>query len=142
GQVHHRLVGDVVGQGAAGPVEDQGGGVAGADRGADLLLVRVVGEELDGEGGVRVGLVPGIEGGLVGVLLRAGQRRDGEARRGARATGGLLAAAAGAEGGEGGDRQGEARERRSASGLHHCCLLRTVRHLSETFRKLRPVHVS
>src|SRR5699024_7264083 len=56
GQVHHRLVGDVVGQGAAGPVEDQGGGVAGADRGADLLLVRVVGEELDGEGGVRVGL--------------------------------------------------------------------------------------
>src|SRR5690625_5980000 len=49
GQVHYGVAGHVVGQGASGPVEHQGGGVAGADRGADLLLVGGVGEELHGE---------------------------------------------------------------------------------------------
>src|SRR5699024_12513728 len=97
GQVHYGVAGHVVGQGAAGPGEHQGGGVAGADRGADLLLVGVVGEELHGERVVGVVLVPGVEGGLVGVLLRAGERPDGQARRGAGATGGLLPASAGAE---------------------------------------------
>src|SRR5699024_10099850 len=118
-----------------GPVEHQGRSVAGADRGADLLLVGVVGEELHGEGIVGMVLVPGVEGGLVRVLLRAGQRPDGQARRGAGTTGGLLPASAGAEPGEDGQRQAEAGERRATGGVHHCFLLKTDRHGPKNFRK-------
>src|SRR5699024_8198656 len=102
---------------------------------AYLLLVGVVGEELHGERVVGMVLVPGVEGGLVRVLLRAGQRPDGQARRGAGTTGGLLPASAGAEPGEDGQRQAEAGERRATGGVHHCFLLKTDRHGPKNFRK-------
>src|SRR5699024_7650849 len=97
GQVHYGVVGHVVGQGASGPVVHQGGGVAGADRGADLLVVGVGGAGRHCEG-------------VVGVVLVA------------RVEGGLGAPTAGAESGQGGDRQAEAGEGGAAGGLHHCCL--------------------
>ena len=73
GQVDDLLGGDVGLEGAAAPVVDQGGRLAGADGGADLLLVGVVGEELSVDLGAGVGRVPAGERGAEGCLVTAGQ---------------------------------------------------------------------
>src|SRR5690606_16119535 len=73
GEVHDRVVRDVLGQGGAGPTEDEGGRVAGADRGADLLLVGVVREVLGGELVDGVGFVHVSDGGGHGLFVASGQ---------------------------------------------------------------------
>jgi len=108
GDVDDLVVGDVVSQRAARPVVQQGRGVAGADGGADLLLVGVVGEPLGGELGVRMGLVPAVEGVTEGLLGATGEHPR---RRAASSSTARLRAAAGREGG------GHARSKETGAGL-------------------------